>query len=267
MRVGNHVGCLRYLVCLFAATVGCSVGEDPCGPCSYPGAGAVEGYVRLVDEHGVSASDYGEVEVVLHPSGAGAVTDSRGYWRIPEVPMGTYDVAFTKSGYAVNKLISLPHIGGGTTLVRRVSLPELPGFNVVEIRVISRDGLGGLDIALTVDTVYGKMATGVVVYFFGQDSTVSRDPQTYTEAAVGTYSVDALPVDFTGAASELVFNSSLYLPGDAAIKEGDTVYVGAYSSSWDVVSYFDRATGRSVYTSLGSRRSNVVRVVWPWYQF
>jgi hypothetical protein len=78
-----------------------------------PARGDIIGYVALKDETDRElTTSFSGVRVVLEGANREVMTDEHGKWVFKDILAGTYELTFSKDGYADFKLFSVSHVGG-----------------------------------------------------------------------------------------------------------------------------------------------------------
>ncbi len=103
---------------LAALLLTCLHGCETEGPAGIDGPwvkGTLEGSIGVYDEHEIPMEDKSGFRVEVASTGLYAETDYDGYYRIDNLPTGTYNISCKKAGFATDWIIGYGFIGGGTT--------------------------------------------------------------------------------------------------------------------------------------------------------
>ena len=245
---------------------GCKGATGPAGPSL---TGNITGFVLLINsDSGVSyPADRSGVTVSVQGTSLSTMTDSRGRWTLTGLSTGIYTIVATKPGYGMteqqgveftggNGTVLLGSLSGNGTTIEYLTLAQPPNFSLMY------DSLKTTDSSLNVWFSMSGPQIGAENEFLiaiGKDSGVSAsDPNKYI------YSTDNGAFG-SGLNGFIQLNASdLYYAG---LRSGMKAYLIAYPLEFYgfgnyYSSYFDIATGRFVYTSLGAP-TKVIMVTIP----
>jgi hypothetical protein len=149
-------------------------------------SGNITGFVDLIDVVGNYVPDKSGVKVtIVDKSGTyTATTDNSGKYLINSVPMGTYDLEYSKTGYGIYYNKSISHVGGDVnTFVDKVGLLELIDFKILNSNVYYNDYDSTLTVEINYDTSlidnrfyqYSNSAGIDLLVYFNDSSDVSID--------------------------------------------------------------------------------------------
>jgi hypothetical protein len=125
-----------FLLLLVCALTGCS-SDSP--TTSAAATGALEGWILPFNPEWTDAPRAGSM-VAVEGTNFSATTDSLGHWRIGNLPAGTYDLSFSRSGYAPHRVIGFQFVGGGTAyLPAHIPLWEQTTATISELRAVVVD--------------------------------------------------------------------------------------------------------------------------------
>ncbi len=243
---------------VLAALIGCEHG--PMGPEGPALKGTLTGFAVLVNANGDQPARKDSVMVMIGDSRWITYTDSTGYWSIPWVETGIYDIVFMKNGYADNKLVQVQFTGGGKKDVGNVFLCQVPGFSVKQLSKLTPIRTDSttlrLAVQLTDSTITGPFMPYRVFLFLGTDSSVSSDPNHYVSEILFTMQFKKGVDSNTIRIAPATFATN----GFAA---GDQVYIAAYTANAgnNNSAYLDPGTGRIIYNNINGTRSNVLKVL------
>jgi hypothetical protein len=213
------------------------------------------GFVTLYQSNGNPEPSSNGVTVRVQGTSLSATTDSAGRWTINGVTSGGYTVTYTDTGYGMSEQQGVQFVGG-TDFLGTITLAQ-PATFAVGISPLSNtdDTNGSLELYLS-GNIPVSYSGGSVLIAAGLHSNVSAsDPTKYLYALIPAYFGPTYPV--------YLYASYLYAAG---FKSGMTAYLVSFPLSGiegdSYSSYFDIATGRTVYTSLGAP-SNVIALTVP----
>jgi hypothetical protein len=233
--------------------VGCRGEIGPVGPSL---SGSITGTVMLFNSDGSMPVDRSGVTVSIQGSSLSTTTDSLGLWTINNVMTGTYTITETKPGYGISEQQGFVFVGGSendeTPNRTYISLAQPPNFSVVldSVKNVTDSAISiWFTMSGSFDTAVDQGENDFLV-LIGKDSNVNGlMPNSYLYSAF-TYLTPYPGVDGynTISASDLKY---------AGFKSGESVYVVIYpldhnaSPGPSYSSYYDIATQKMVYTSLG----------------
>jgi len=238
----------------------CSKG--PTGPAGPQLTGKMTGFAVLVDANGNQPAAKSSIIVSIDSTTKQATTDANGYWYITGVETGTYDLTFSKAGYATTRLVQVQFTGGAIDSGKDVGTVYLcapPSFSVKTLSKLSTlrsdSTTVHLGVQLTDSTVSGPYSPYRVFLFFG-NSSVSSSPSNYQSVATYAMSfhngVDTTTIKLTPA----TFAAAGFAAGDSVSVVAYVANVGPNNSS-----YLDPATGKTIYNNINSTPSNVISLV------
>ena len=227
------------------------VKEGPEGPPGASGSalsGSLVGFVYLYDEYGVPISDKSGVTVTVDgyiPS-LSATTNSSGKYQIDNMTAGTYDLIFSKTGYATYKSLSLSFVGGVKPRVFNTTLVQQATTTVSSLTVTFYSSTQ-FTLACTLAPAIPAGYLRYLRVYYGKNSTVSSTNY-ITTAAFGS-SVPAF--------------SSIRSFDKGNFPSSTSLYVIAYAESYYTYYYQDLLSGLNIYTTIGSTGSNVASIIVP----
>jgi hypothetical protein len=231
--------------------VGCKGDTGPAGPSL---SGNITGTVSLFNADGTNPNNKSGVTVTAQGTSFSTTTDSLGRWTLSGLSTGSYTVVETKPGYGMSEqqnlqLVSGTIVDGGTNPVMISDGPQPITLAQPPIFTTAIDSITSIpDSMITVwftSSGQGDPAhsfSNLYLVVVGTDSTVNP-------AVPNSFHSDPLPV------SE--FEAGGFAPGQTAYI---AVYPLGYGSLFS--SYYDIATGRTAYTSVGPS-SKVIKVTIP----
>ena len=228
--------------------------QGPSGPSGPVLTGALTGFVTTYDQYGFKVlGDLAGVTIhVSDSSSDSTVTDATGKYTFTNLKTGVYNLTYSKPGYATVTALDYGFVGGGT-LNRNASISKYPSFLVYN--VASVDTTIATDPGMIVrgtDTMDQVARTFIV---FGSNSpAVSSTPGSFIYANTGTIRA--------GQGTWNLFITSQELH-DNGLASGTTAYFVVYPISTGSPTYTDPATGRTVYTAIGSVPSSILTVTIP----
>jgi len=195
--------------------------------------GNIIGFVYLVDETGYEVENKSGVNISIEGLTSSAITNEDGRFELSDVPAGTYNIIFNKSGYGTYKRFSFQFIGGNVpAFLYETTLYEKPTIEVQSLDISFTDNVINIIGEIT-ETNQFTFQT-----FFNDSSNVSNVNYDY---ATGKYS-------YSGWAYTQ-FSQSIYL-NQTPYSIGDEVYMVIYFiNPYEEFGYYDYEYQTRVYTS------------------
>jgi len=213
---------------------------------------SISGKVALYDEGQTSLDNSGMTVMVEGTSPVlSAQTDAGGDFTIEDVPFGTYNLLFDKTGYGTYKYFnaSLTETGGPLNLAETLDLGRQSDLTITDFIVhISH---GSIDYTGTVDPTGTENDPKYVRIFYSADSTVSSSSYTYYSEA---YEITDSTFEFPITKEELI---------GEGFDSGTTVYMKVYGESYWNNSYEDPASGEIVFPNLSPESPETVSFIIP----
>jgi hypothetical protein len=104
--------------------------------------GDVVGFVLLTDEWGQDENDKSDVLISIEGLNRTAVTDANGRYAFTNIPAGTYNLLFSKTGYGTIKRFSQQLVGGNVpALLSSIKLFQHPQTEIETLNVSSENKL------------------------------------------------------------------------------------------------------------------------------
>jgi hypothetical protein len=218
--------------------------------------GKMVGYIYTFDEFGKVLEDHSNVKITaigLDRSFSG-YSEQNGRFVLEELPTGTYELHFKKSGFGLLKQFGVQHLGGKPTILPRSDSDEHAYF-LYEIPETTISDLAVIDDSVSVDLSF----------------TTAEPPdhiriRFYFSSAAGFSSLQA---EYTDNRYLRIVNGSYFGTLDfqnAPFEPGETVYVVAcciaevgsfnlplqsYRAIYGVDTYFDYENNKTIYPGLG----------------
>ncbi|NVO31424.1 carboxypeptidase-like regulatory domain-containing protein [Hymenobacter lapidiphilus] len=212
--------------------------------------GSIYGFVRASDQNGTPVSKAGFTVELEGIDNQKSTTDADGRFEFLNVRAGTYNLTYTRTGYATYKEFGVSHAGGNApTVVRDVSV-TVPSSTIVSNLTAGVPNSSGIPFSLKVSNSDPANTTYRVVFFAGKTAAVT--------AATGEL---LITYDFGSAVGQKNSIFSRDVVRNAGFAPGSTVYLVAYGVPVQLMYYQNPATGQVVYPSLNSTPSNVVSFV------
>lgn len=176
------------------------------------------------------------------------LTDRNGKYEFANIPMGVYNISFTRDSFGTKILYSRSIIGG--------NLPTYINENLIQ------------QSTTIVDTLWAETDTSnrqiIVKGYIRQVSTIDEPRfisiflNTDTAVSVSNFNEFHNLKAFTGQYFEDRFKN------DPIYSRGDSFYIVAYGcTSGGAQGYFDASTRRTIYTNLNATPSNKVKLYVP----
>jgi hypothetical protein len=208
--------------------------------------GTVVGHVVIDDTMGFMSSafsaSYSGIVVRIEGSSFLTTTDSLGFWKIENIPAGTYNISATKNGFGLDRMCGVVISGPGITdlrIVRSFRLNERVHWTPTLYR----------------DSGSNSLAFFAGIWGLGVDYVVDRRSDVRAEDS-HSYIVD--PATFCEDECSVNENDLF----NAGFERGQTVYVSAIANGAPKNRYWDSETGGWKIVNPGLK-SNVIAVVLP----
>ncbi|MFI5201824.1 MAG: carboxypeptidase-like regulatory domain-containing protein [Candidatus Kapaibacterium sp.] len=240
----------------------------------------IEGRVMLMQNYWQHLPPFGGVNVTIEGTNFSAVTDDSGYYTLQDVPTGTYNVLFSKSGYGEVRLFSMSVTGGGnapfyfynnqyyTTLIKISNL--VTTIREVEIKdtTLPTEEETTYLIAkgeVTPNPLINQLYDGIAVYL-SHTSDVSSLQGHYTTFFYndGLDNPSSYPIDTTK--ETFVFGITQNDLRSAGFNSGDSIYVATYGAplyEFPPGDYYDPGINQKVLSSANQTPSPVIGVKLP----
>lgn len=214
--------------------------------------GSIIGTVNLLDEQGADLAKNGVTVALARTSPAlTATSDANGRFELPNVPSGTYDVAFTYPNLPMMRRFQVAHAGGSQpTNLGPTTLALASGTVVAGLTFGTPQPGTAVPFTVTVAN-----ANAVTTYYVALFANTTAGVTAATGKLVAAYS-------FTGGVSSNTRLTKASLEG-AGFPSGSQVYVAVYGSPAASPAYFDPSTNRNVYPSLNPTASPESSLVVP----
>lgn len=247
---------LRRAVILCAALLSAACHDDG------PRKGTVAGTVLLQDAWANRLDDFSGVRIALDDGAASTFTDQTGAWHINEVPTGTHDITFTKTGFGMVR-IARQTVAAPQSMAPDVTMALAPPQQAI----IDSIHMAAVVNPARTDTFYffdGHLSAPPpenakivsVVVFVGKTASVSADTVSFELA--NTYT------DLTGKQSKFF---SVFSVGELrqAFASGTHAFVTAYVNGAACTCTPDlnnRGVSKPVFSGTGPR-GNVIELAIP----
>ena len=223
----------------------------PPGPLS---TGTLTGYITIYDQYGFKVpGDLSGVSVSIPAiTSDTSTTNAAGSYTINNLKTGVYNLVYTRAGCGTVLANDVSFLGGGT-IYRNQAMSLIPSFALLNVNDTIETYLTDTGILIRgVDTING--AARQYIIFGSTSSGVSSTPGTYQYNS----SIETIKA---GAGTFSTFLTSQELT-DAGLTAGTTAYFIAYPYGTNQPTYIDPATGKTIYTALGTP-SQVITAVIP----
>jgi len=218
--------------------------------------GKLIGFITLYDENGNLLQDKSGVNInAIGSSSFNTTSTSDGRFEIDNLPMGTYNINFTKQGFAETKRIGLNFIGGTnpTIIAQSMCKPTTTSVNL---------------LSLTFDTVNYEVKANCKInsnvpigseefvrFYYGTSDTVSYTNYDYS-SGIG---VDKLAND--------TMTHSIWIDGitlNNYYASGTKIYIVAYGEPSNLsTTYTNINTGKTIYPGLNLKASQIKSIIIP----
>ena len=216
------------------------------GTTAPPSSGTLIGSVSLYDDFGYTIHELSGVLITIEGTKPqlSDTTNQYGQFQFDSLPTGTYNVIFSKAGFATYKKFGFSFTGGD--MPGYLEGVELSKPSSVVVTSISYDIVTGY-MKLTVDSTSQNKPNIYIRTFFSTDKNVSST--NYQSTGIGQYQRSD-PV-----------RKILVLPDSHVFPSGTTVYMIAYGMSFFDLGYWDPSTNLTFFPALNPQGSNIVSFV------
>ncbi len=206
--------------------------------------GNIVGFVNLIDENGNEVDDKSGVNVSIEEISASVDTNEDGRFELADVPAGTYNLIFNKTGYGINKRFSYQFIGGNVpALLSETTMYEQPKTEIQSLDITNDDNMINI-LGNTLETDRYSFQI-----FLNDSSNVSNLNFDYSS---GRNTICCLPMT--------QFSGSIYL-GESSYSSGDEVYLVVYFvNPYDELAYYDYKEEKYVYSSY-KKATNAIKLI------
>ena len=239
--------------------VGCQSLREPTSPEKLRLQGTLSGVVYLRDEMGHLLPSQAGTEVSLEEIGRKATTDDSGRWSFSGLYTGTYTVAFSKPGFGPLRFPGYQFVGGGETYFPAQCLTQIASLHISNLEIdTSPSNFQGVRVRFCVCNGSMEEDGRYVVFFLGNDSTVSSDPVQHAAWTARRIR------DTSNSEIEWLIRWTSFRP-TMPYPSGTTVYMVAYGAPnlYQGSTYQDPLTGKTVFPALNPTPSNVVNFEVP----
>jgi hypothetical protein len=232
----------------------CKKDKDNNGP-----SGRIFGNIQTFDDKLNSISDANGYQVVFEKEGGGssttAVADATGRYAVDDLPYGTYNLTFSKSGYGTYKMFGIVHQESPSlsTQIPNQSLGKFSTTTVTGLVVASNiiDGGPGVRFNYDISPAPSTSSRAFVRYFLSTNSSVS--PTNYQKVS--------LLLSYSNTSNVTGFSKdSLTAMGFTA---GQTVFARMYGDSFRSNDYTDPVTNKKVFPNVNLTTVPAVSFVVP----
>lgn len=203
-----------------------------------PAQGDILGYVVLNDETDRELTgNFSGVRVVLEGANREVTTDETGKWVFQNVLAGTYELTFSKEGFADFKLFSVSHVGGVKPTVPfdgRLSLMKKTTVKITDLK----SSFVKSDVHVTA-TFASDGAGRMYVGKSGNNSPTNYLFYTFIYATNNTVEIPVSQLQSYG------------------LKSGEEISIKVYGSVSNFYSYFDPHYGTTINANLSSEFKEV----------
>lgn len=228
------------LSCFFPACDSKKGEQGPAGPALM---GNIRGFAELHAENGSILASHGGASISTEgPVSDTTASSTDGKWILTDLTTGVYNITFSKSGFADNKVVNFQFAGGGEAYVGKTFLVQKPTYRptTVSISASASEFYVSGNVSSPAYSIYGAP----ILLFMDTTNSVSSDPKQYLYFT----SAHAPP---TTTLFELRI-SAQQLRDIVPLARGTRIFLAAYAGAalFANSSYPDTATGRLVYTAI-----------------
>jgi hypothetical protein len=205
-----------------------------------------EGPSRVVDQGGMVVTVDGTTPEIITAS------DTNGEYTLRDVPFGTYNLTYFKSGYGVFKLFGIVHddTTGAPTIILEV--PELGELSTTQVTLVETTATSSdVTTLTTMDPPASTENVRYMRFFYHTESTVSDSNYlsfsdvVASKIAINQHTLTKMELNNMGFAS------------------GTTVFVKVYGDSFYSNSYDDPESGLKIFPNLNENSAAAVSFVVP----
>jgi hypothetical protein len=245
---------VAFLMIVLCIVIACGKNKDENGP-----SGRIFGTIQTFDDKLNTINEANGYQVVFEKaSGGSAITvfaDATGKYSVDDLPFGTYNLTFSKSGYGTYKMFGVIHqeSPGLSTQIPNQSLGKLSTTTVTGLVVASNiiEGLPGVRFDYNVSPTPSTSSRAFVRYFLSTNSGVS--PANYQAVSIlQNYSNTSNISGFT--------KDSLTAMGFSA---GQTVFARLYGDSFRSNDYLNPVTNKREFPNVNLTTVAAVSFVVP----
>jgi hypothetical protein len=223
--------------------------EGPAGPSAADLTGSLVGFVTIYDEFGVAVADKSGVTITVDGTTPPltATTNTNGKYQIDNLPTGTWDLVFSKTGCATYKSLGFSFVGGVKPRVFNMILSQLTSTLITNLDV-SQYSATQMSINLTISPATPAGYYRYIRFYYSKNNPVT--------------STNYLSTSYLSTTSASLVN---YLRSfdKATFPTGTTMYMVAYGESYYSYGYQDLTSGLYNYTTVNATGSNIVSVDVP----
>jgi len=240
-----------------AGTNGTAGPAGPTGPSGQNLTGSITGLVNSADENGTQLSKAGVLVTLDGVTPAvTATSDVDGRFTLTNVRNGTYNLTFSRAGYATFRRLAVSHVGGdqptflGTSILSQLSTPVITTFTN------GAPSTAQVNVNLIINSPTPTNTFRAAFFASTSPNPTLANGIYVTAVAFGTGGAPttSYPTSFPISRTSFI---------NAGFASGTTVYVAAFGSTNFFASYIDVATGRVVYPTFNPTSSPVITVVIP----
>ena len=255
----------KFACVVFGAAIlltGCKGKDGDPGPAGANGAngangaagqnltGTIYGFVNSIDENGASVSKAGVTVSLEGATTQTATTDANGRFEFLNMRNGTYNLTYTRPGYATFRRFAVSHVGGDQpTFLSLTTITQVSNTAVTNLTQTGASTSAGIPLSFSLFNSNSANSTYRASFFASSTPGVTAA----TGTLLTTYLLSA------SGPTNIVFSRTTLL--NAGFAAGTTVFLVAYGSPVSLTSYVDPTTGRFLYTSLNPNPSNVISFV------
>jgi len=206
--------------------------------------GNIVGFVNLIDETGNEVEDKSNVNVTIEGLSSSVNTNEDGRFELSNVPAGTYNIIYNKTGYGSFKRFGFQFIGGNIpALLYETSLYEQPKIDIQSLDISFNDNI------ITIKGEITEQKYFAVKTFINDSSNVSYENYDYASVVYNNGNSE-----FTKFVHNIFLSKTPY-------SQGDMVYLVIYFiNPNEEYSYYDYEKEEYVYSSY-KKSSSVISLV------
>ena len=206
--------------------------------------GNIVGFVHLTDENGKVVEDKSGVNVSIEGLTNSANTNEIGRFELTNVPAGTYNLIYSKTGYGIQKIFSFQFIGGNipALLYGNTTLYEQPNIEIQNLAISYKNNTINISGNITEKNQY------IIETFINDSSNVSHQDYDFS------FYEQRL---CCGPATQ--FSQIIYL-NETPYTLGDKLFLVIYFlNPYEQTGYYDYEKQKKIYTSY-KKASNIIEL-------
>ncbi len=225
----------------------CSKDDAPTEPITKAN---ITGSVNLYDE-GTTKVDNSNMTITIEGSSPiiAATTDTNGNFTLSNVPFGTYNIRYEKTGFGTFKKFGIEHKNNATAILNTPSIGKNATTQITKVEA----KISGINVVLSVTTnpAGSNGNSRYVRYFLSSNANVSNENYSYFSSGLVS---QINPKEITLLNRDLI---------NLGFSSGQTIYVRIYGDSFWSNEYEDPTLNRKIFPNLNANTTNAVSFIIP----